>query len=139
MHRNRLLVFEEVGRPALVRLTTAEKHHQLCQVSASWLPLPMLPSRQRPRVHPEAPSHGLLAQSEVPSNPGQGLPRCPTRVVGAVTEEFDDLWPVGEGRSGLSALPKVNATLRRSDSLPHLLLEESQLKPPFPEVVRDRP
>jgi hypothetical protein len=103
------------------------------------LPLPPLPPRQSPRVHTQSPSHGLLAQPEVPPDPGQTLPGRPARVERRVAEEFDDLWPVGEGRIGLSALPKINATLCRPDSLPHLLLEESQLKPPFPEVVRGRP
>ena len=98
-----------------------------------------LPPSQRSWVHLESPGHRLLAQPELPPNPGQLFPGRPHRVEGAVAEEFDDLRPVGEVRSGLFTFPNGNATLCHADSLPHLLLEESQLKPSFPEVVCGRP
>jgi predicted ATPase with chaperone activity len=71
-----------------------------------WISLAPLPSRQRSRVHPEPPGHGLLAQPEVPPDPDQPLPGSPVRVVGAVAKEFDDLRQEGEGRGDTICLPR---------------------------------
>ncbi len=94
------------GRNPRTPYAAIQELHQSGQEKTSWLPLPPLPFRQRPRIHPEAPGQGLLTQPKVPPNPGQPFPGSRVRVVGAVAEECDDLRPVGEGRNGLSALPK---------------------------------